>query len=1121
MQDCEDKKSELFEKVIRTMENGVPKVEELNKENVGAESKKLYLNLNYCFKCELWFKRNNPMRESLFTFLNKVLTNLTKNENLLPIHVYKHLVTHLKDIKKLSSHLTKLVERPQKLVEMIQRLEEMVKEYQQFSKLIDMFKQVHNDFSIEDLPVQLKKLETESENWEVQGFIKTRNRYDQEIKLLKEHEQSMNIMVDRRDSVIFHEIWKKHKTGHQSSKNSKLLFIFDRMFQDSNKKWEDFKQDLQNGTIKYKDLEWMSIAKSNETDHIMKRLEDEMKYLFPRLNDEERKSIVNDVRIKIKKKMDLKEQLQPWIELKEVTERIKEYYPCKDEIKEDEVKEAEKKENKINEDDQWKAFVKALEKMEEITRTSEDISIKEAAECYDTCFECVGEGAKVCMETGLFKILIDCENQLKILASNTNFTNEKEFKEILHVLRENSHQDLQNLASSLECVNPVMQKLWKSNNMTDLAKAILSLSSNGQNFVEMLKKCCDTNLANIPSLVNEDNKAQIEKNMKQFKEAKTYGEWKFGTCEDMLQGNKNSELILEIVNTTWHYHEIAEKIDRVLLGVRKSELNEIEYIIGQFEECKEISAARIEFWKQGGRIHNANGEDIISASSQMNVFTNCKKIWKQRLTKWKQCYLQLRELFPALNYFRFNEIHSLIRQIDTLSSSNNRSLQEQKSIKLFLQKVKCEVTDEDVDKILQHWRNFDFDVLESYHMYDISEKEGFKECRDNIAKFGQILRPLWTYTIEKTYPIELNVGKPNLILSQDKLLLFKVLSLFESRPCIPRAEHILICNEKTMEEDVACLIFRAITNDIQMRTDMHHDSVKPLYCLIYPEELIFATLEQVCRVVHDLLLNDVQLEKLKNCFYLFTVISSDAENPLCKLLEPFHVSFPNISSQEFPKKMLSQLYRNSWTGAQSYDINIEPPWIQLYTSKRVGMGKSRVIQRDIEKIRSIHSQKDKTVKDVCVAFNGKDIDWEQTMKSLRSYYPCPDNSLIIYHLNISSCVSTQINDFLFQLLFLQHIGSNSQISQCFHVNSNMIFLIEIPSTLDDLSFDESIPNFFYLFFSVVQFPVMQVSSQNNPFEFEMEAQQVIKWARPYFDKNTRYFCIFTVFFKKIREFFLV
>ncbi|ETO07828.1 hypothetical protein RFI_29564, partial [Reticulomyxa filosa] len=487
-------------------------------------------------------------------------------------------------------------------------------------------------------------------------------------------------------------------------------------------------------------------------------------------------------------------------------------------------------------------------------------------------------------------------------------------------------QSLQNLESSLECVNHVMQRLWKSSfdNIFDNMTAILSLSPDRQNFMEMLKKFCDIgliDLANISFLANGD-----DKNIRQFKAA-------------MTQGNKNSKLILEILNTTWHY----DKIDRILLGVRKSELNEIGHIIGQFEECKEISAVQIEFWKQGGRVFKIDDdENIICANLQMSSnFKNCKDLWKKRLINWKQCYLQLRENFPALNYFRLP----------------------------FLQKVNCKVTNRNVDEILHNWRKFDPNMLTSYDTCATNERDDLKKCRDDIAKI---------------YPVGLHIGKPNLILSQDKLLLFKVLGLFESQPYIPRAEHILICNEKTMEKDVACLIFRDISNDIQM----HHDSVKSLYCLVYPEELT---------LVHDLLLNDVQLEKLKNCFYLFAVISSDAENPLCKLLEPFH----------------------------------------LYTLERVGMGKSRVIQRDIEKIQSIHRQKGRAVKDVCVTFNGIAIDWEQTMDSLWSYYPCSDDSLIIDHLNILSCVSTQINDFLFQLLFLQHIDSNSQISQCFHVNSNM------------------------------------------------------------------------------------
>ncbi|ETO01485.1 hypothetical protein RFI_35955, partial [Reticulomyxa filosa] len=397
-------------------------------------------------------------------------------------------------------------------------------------------------------------------------------------------------------------------------------------------------------------------------------------------------------------------------------------------------------------------------------------------------------------------------------------------------------------------------------NMTNLSRAILSLYSNSQEFVDMLKKCCDVNLVQISSLVNEDDKVRTEKSLEQLKEAMVYGQWKFGVCEDILQGDKNNELTLKIIaNTIWHYDEIGENIGRVLLGVDKKELKEIELVIKQFEECKEISTIRVEFWKQGGRSNDSNDKNEISVDSQTSDFTKCKELWNQRLMKWKQYSLRLREMFPALNFFCFNEIHSLIQQIETLllPSCLDRSVQARKSIKPFLQKVNCQITDQDVDKILQDWGGLDMVVLTD-HTYDTDNDEGFKKSGDAIAKFGLALHSLWTCSlhnrITKTYPTGLNAGKPSLILHPNNSLLFNVLGLFESQQCIPRAEHILICNENTTEEDV---------------TYMHRDSVKPLYCLAYPENLTLSILDQVCQAVHDLLLNDVQLEKLKHCFYLF------------------------------------------------------------------------------------------------------------------------------------------------------------------------------------------------------------------------------------------------------------
>ncbi|ETN97359.1 hypothetical protein RFI_40172, partial [Reticulomyxa filosa] len=325
----------------------------------------------------------------------------------------------------------------------------------------------------------------------------------------------------------------------------------------------------------------------------------------------------------------------------------------------------------------------------------------------------------------------------------------------------------------------------------------------------------------------------------------------------------------------------------------------------------------------------------------------------------------------------------------------------------------------------------------------------------------------------------------------------------------------------TTEEDIACLIFRAITNDKRMPltiltnsitiTEPNHNSARPLYCLMYPEKLTSTTLDQICQDIHELLLSDIRLEQLKNNFYTFVVLSSDEENPLCKTLASFRIVLHNLSSQTLPEKMLSQLYHNQSINNGIYDIAMKPPWIQLYTSKQVAMGKSRLIQRDIQRIRERH--KTKTVHEICVAFNSKDIDWMKIMNRFWSYHPCfndvkdadidEENTLIIYHLNISSCVSKRINDFLFELLFLQHINSNSQISQCFHVNPNMIFLIEIPSVLDHSDFTLSLETFFYLFFSTVKFPIVQVSPQNNEFEFGKKAQYAIKWLQEFFDGNLK------------------
>ncbi|ETO09778.1 hypothetical protein RFI_27600, partial [Reticulomyxa filosa] len=68
--DCGDTKSDLWEKMLRKM-NNIPPMEELNENNIESASKKLCQNLDYCLDCQLWLKRENPMRKQLLDFFNK------------------------------------------------------------------------------------------------------------------------------------------------------------------------------------------------------------------------------------------------------------------------------------------------------------------------------------------------------------------------------------------------------------------------------------------------------------------------------------------------------------------------------------------------------------------------------------------------------------------------------------------------------------------------------------------------------------------------------------------------------------------------------------------------------------------------------------------------------------------------------------------------------------------------------------------------------------------------------------------------------------------------------------------------------------------------------------------
>ncbi|ETO11389.1 hypothetical protein RFI_25991, partial [Reticulomyxa filosa] len=284
-----------------------------------------------------------------------------------------------------------------------------------------------------------------------------------------------------------------------------------------------------------------------------------------------------------------------------------------------------------------------------------------------------------------------------------------------------------------------------------------------------------------------------------------------------------------------------------------------------------------------------------------------------------------------------------------------------------------------------------------------------------------------------------------------------ILNLYKSIGMIPRAEHVLICKKTTTEEEIECLLLRALLCTRQFEKDSAQAS---LYCLVWPEKLAKKTQAKVVKLLQRMLLQHSELQRMKQ--YLFAVVSSNMGNDVTGVLRLFQLEC-TFDESIYSFDVEEELYTKQLSSFL-HDKSNRKPFIQLYASNNIGMGKTWKIQEDIEKY-----QKECKIENICVRLNSSAIDWKWTVNTFWQYHPCKfdqnleenvdnirkkkhqtassEDTLVIYHLDISSCVNRDINDFLFQLLYLQHIDTDCS---SFHVNPNMAFFIEIPSQFDSL-----------------------------------------------------------------------
>merc|ERR1712154_266248 len=116
-----------------------------------------------------------------------------------------------------------------------------------------------------------------------------------------------------------------------------------------------------------------------------------------------------------------------------------------------------------------------------------------------------------------------------------------------------------------------------------------------------------------------------------------------------------------------------------------------------------------------------------------------------------------------------------------------------------------------------------------------------------------------------------------MIAKSEKNALFAVLKLYYNmnRIHIP-SNQILICDQNTTSELVQIFILRCLQNERRFKYD--NISNAPLFCLLFPEHLVFSVMDKTIEIINKYLLSRNQ----KTRRYSFVIMScKEKGNTIC------------------------------------------------------------------------------------------------------------------------------------------------------------------------------------------------------------------------------------------------
>ncbi|KAM5149392.1 E3 ubiquitin-protein ligase RNF213 [Callospermophilus lateralis] len=301
--------------------------------------------------------------------------------------------------------------------------------------------------------------------------------------------------------------------------------------------------------------------------------------------------------------------------------------------------------------------------------------------------------------------------------------------------------------------------------------------------------------------------------------------------------------------------------------------------------------------------------------------------------------------------------------------------------------------------------------------------EALGHCLARLARMG---RP----PVERSLPVGLHAGQPNLVLCGHSEVLLAALAIYMQAPGqpLPTFDEVLLCTPGTTLEEVALLLRRCLAPVSQGHK---------VYSLLFADQLSY---EVACQA--EALFRSLCTQCPREDYQL--VLVCDAAQERCYLPSAFsqhkaHL-IPQASSLHAIRDYLARHYQVPAQTLSAAAVFRDRMCVGIVSSERAGVGKSLYVRRLHEKLKRKLNSKKVPLK--IIRLTEAQVDESCVLGSLLPFLDAQyQKTPMLFHLDVTASVQTGTWVFLFKLLILQYLMDVS--GKMWLRNPRHLYIVEI------------------------------------------------------------------------------